>query len=121
MCDLDTPLNGLLLHSDTLCLLSYGGPEDSYEDGQESRQEEAGGSESAAPAVLPPGGRYYRPSWDRETEDAGDPGSGTTASPAVLPPIPDSGTTAGATGTSEMPTGYPYGTGRYLPRTTARN
>ena len=35
MCDLDTPLNGLLLHSDTLCVLSYGGPEDPYEDGQE--------------------------------------------------------------------------------------
>ena len=36
MCDLDIPLNGLLLHSDTLCVLSYGGPEDPFEDGQAS-------------------------------------------------------------------------------------
>ena len=47
MCDLDTPLNGLLLHSDTLCVLSYGGPDDPYEDlqgsdedGQETSQDE---------------------------------------------------------------------------------
>ena len=47
MCDLDTSLDGLLLHSDTLCVLSYGGPDDPYEDlqgsdedGQEARQED---------------------------------------------------------------------------------
>ena len=57
MCDLDTPLNGLLLHSDTLCVLSYGGPDDPYEDiqgsvedGQEERQEEEEAAEQ----------RYYR-------------------------------------------------------------
>ena len=47
MCDLDTPLNGLLLHSDTLCVLSYDGPDDpredlqgSDEDGQETTEDE---------------------------------------------------------------------------------
>ena len=44
MCDLDTPLNGLLLHSDTLCVLSFGGPEDPYEDGQEATHEDGQGS-----------------------------------------------------------------------------
>ena len=39
MCDLDTPLNGLQLHSDTLCVLSYGGPDDPYEDGQGSTED----------------------------------------------------------------------------------
>ena len=61
MCDLDTPLNGLLLHSDTLCILRHDPPEDlqgSVEVGQESSQEDEGegeknGNKSQA-AVLPP-------------------------------------------------------------------
>ena len=43
MCDLDTPLNGLLLHSDTLCLLRNhleDDPQWSEEDDQEKIQEE---------------------------------------------------------------------------------
>ena len=46
MCDLDTPLNSLLLHSDTLCVLSYDGLEDLRgsidQDGQETSQDEDG-------------------------------------------------------------------------------
>ena len=61
MCDLDTPLNGLLLHSDTLCILRHDPHEDlqeSVEVGQESSQEDEGegeknGNKSQA-AVLPP-------------------------------------------------------------------
>ena len=61
MCDLDTPLNGLLLHSDTLCVLRHDPLEDlqgSVEVGQESSQEDEGegeknGKKSQA-AVLPP-------------------------------------------------------------------
>ena len=61
MCDLDTPLNGLLLHSDTLCVLSYGGPNDPYEDlqrsdedGQETSQDEGEGAvETGQPAPRP--------------------------------------------------------------------
>ena len=54
MCDLDTPLNGLLLHSDTLCVLSYGGPEDPYEDGQETSQDEGEEAvETGQPAPRP--------------------------------------------------------------------
>ena len=57
MCDLDTPMNGLLLHSDTLCVLSYGGPEDPYEDGQDSSQYDEGEEEemekTPRAAVLP--------------------------------------------------------------------
>ena len=61
MCDLDTPLNGLLLHSDTLCILRHDPLEDlqgSVEVGQESSQEDEGegeknGNKSQA-AVLPP-------------------------------------------------------------------
>ena len=79
MCDFDTPLNGLLLHSDTLCILRCDPHEDlqgSVEDGQESSQEEedetkleSGGTtdpdpvlprhlESVLPQLLPhlPGG-----------------------------------------------------------------
>ena len=44
MCDLDTPLNGLLLHADTLCVLSYDGLEDlrgsAAQDGQEDKEHE---------------------------------------------------------------------------------
>src|SRR6185369_11795344 len=65
MCDLDTPLNGLLFHFDTLCVLSYGGPDDpgedgqgSVEDGQDSSQDEEGEEEENVlkfqTAVLPP-------------------------------------------------------------------
>src|SRR6185369_7820856 len=85
MCDLDNPLNGLLLHSDTLCVLSYGGPDDPYEDlqesdeyGQEARQED----EAAAQWYYRQDGRYYRqgprcnPGEAEEPCDA--PGSGTT-------------------------------------------
>ena len=81
MCDLDTPLNGLLLHSDTLCVLSYGGPEDPYEDGQEATHEDGQGSSQG----------------DEEEEEKMEknlPGGGTTAgisgttAPAVLPPKP---------------------------------
>ena len=61
MCDLDTPLNGLLLHSDTLCILRHEPLEDlqgSVEVGQGSSQEDEGegekiGKKSQA-VVLPP-------------------------------------------------------------------
>ena len=66
MCDLDTPLNGLLLHSDTLCVLSYGGPEDPYEDGQEATQED--GQESS---------QYDEEEEENEGEET--PGGGTAA------------------------------------------
>ena len=49
MCDLDTPLNGLLLHSDTLCILRHDPHEDlqeSVEVGQESSQEDDGEGEN---------------------------------------------------------------------------
>ena len=57
MCDLDTPLNGLLLHSDTLCILRNSLYEDlqgSVEDGQESSQDDDDVEKAA-------GQRYYRP------------------------------------------------------------
>ena len=68
MCDLDTPLNDLLLHSDTLCILRHDPLEDiqgSVEVGQESSQEDEGegeknGDKSQA-AVLRRVQRYYRP------------------------------------------------------------
>ena len=92
MCDLDTPLNGLLLHSDTLCVLSYGGPEDPYEDGQEAIQVDGEDDQE-------------KPQEEDEEEDQTASG-GTTGSPEpVLPPSPDvapveattgSGTTARA-------------------------
>ena len=66
MCDIDTPLNGLLLHSDTLCVLSYGGPEDPYEDAQEATQED--GQESS----------QYDEGEEEEMEK-NSPGDGTTA------------------------------------------
>jgi hypothetical protein len=134
MCDLDTPLNGLLLHSDTLCILRNNYQEDhqaSAEVGQGTSQEEDEEDEASARRYYRQEGRYYRQdpgSCTRRTtaedEDLrGVPGSGTTAAPAVLPPGPDHGTTArgtaGGTGTSENATGYPYGTSRYPLRTTA--
>ena len=66
MCDLDTPLNGLLLHSDTLCVLSYGGPEDPYEDGQGSTEV---GQESS----------QEDDEEDEEKMEKNFPGGGTTA------------------------------------------
>ena len=127
MCDLDTPLNGLLLHSDTLCILRNNYQEDhqaSAEVGQGTSQEEDEEDEASAR-------RYYRQDpgsgTSRATAEDEDlrrtPVSGTTACTAVLPPNPDHGTTArgtaGVTGTSENVTGYPYGTSRYPLRTTA--
>ena len=76
MCDIDTPLNGLLLHSDTLCVLSYGGPEDPYEDGQEATQED--GQES---------NQYDEEEEEKKGEET--PGGGTTGQ-AVLPPLAQS-------------------------------
>ena len=130
MCDLDTPLNGLLLHSDTLCILRNNYQEDhqaSAEVGQGTSQEEDEEDEASARRYYRQEGRYYRQdpgSCTRRTtaedEDLrGVPGGGTTACTAVLPPDPDHGTTArgtaGGTGTPENATGYPYGTSRYPP------
>ena len=96
MCDLNTPLNGLLLHSDTLCVLSYGGPEDPYEDGQEAKQED--GQESSQ--------------YDEEEEkmEKNSPGGGTTAGL--------SGTTAPAPVNTNQPhaSGIDGGTDRYRER-----
>jgi len=82
MCDLDTPLNGLLLHSDTLCLLRNhldDDPQWSGEDGQEKTQEadhektqEDGQEEEEAEQENCPSGTTAPP-------------SGTTVR-AVLPP-----------------------------------
>ena len=66
MCDLDTPLNGLLLHSDILCVLSYGGPKDPYEDGQGSTEV---GQESSQEDVEE----------EEEKMEKNSPGGGTTA------------------------------------------
>ena len=93
MCDLDTPLNGLLLHSDTLCVLSYGGPEDPYEDGQGSAKvgQEDDGEE------------------DKKMEQE-SPGGGTTAG--------ISGTTAPGLVSANLPhaSGIDGGTDRYRER-----
>ena len=134
MCDLDTPLNESLLHSDTLCILRNNYQEDqgaSAEDGQETSREEDEEDEPSAQRYYRQAGRYYRQGPGSGTSRAtaededlrGVPGSGTTAAPAVLPPGPDHGTTArgtaGGTGTPENATGYTYGTSRYPLRTTA--
>jgi len=74
MCDLDTPLNGLLLHSDTLCILRnqlYDGPQWSGGDDHEKTQE--GGQESS----------------QGEEEEAQTASGGTTGFDPVLPPQPD--------------------------------
>ena len=88
MCDLDTPLIGLLLHSDNLCILRHDPLEDlqgSVEVGQESSQEDEGEGEkngnNSQAAVLPPGAAVLppqtQPSQTRlrpgpaETEEAG--------------------------------------------------
>ena len=117
MCDLDTPLNGLLLHSDTLCVLRYEPHEDlqgSVEDGQETSQEE---DEQRYYHLER---RYYRQGPDDQPDEAevpgGVPGGGTTATTAVLPPVPEAGTTArataGGTDKPKMLSGHPAGTRR---------
>ena len=62
MCDLDTPLNGLLLHSDTLCILRnhldndpQWSEEDDQEKTQEDGQEEERGEEAGIPEELSAG------------------------------------------------------------------
>ena len=62
MCDLDTPLNGLLLHSDTLCILRnhldddpQWSEEDDQEKTQEDGQEEERGKEAGIPEEVPAG------------------------------------------------------------------
>jgi len=62
MCDLDTPLNGLLLHSDTLCILRnhldddpQWSEEDDQEKTQEDGQEEERGKEAGNPEERPAG------------------------------------------------------------------
>ena len=63
MCDLDTPLNGLLLHSDTLCLLrnhldddpQWSGEDDHQEKIQEDGQEEERGKGAGKPEEVPTG------------------------------------------------------------------
>ena len=128
MCDLDTPLNGLLLHSDTLCILRHDHLEDlqgSVEVGQESSQEvegegEKNGNKSQA-AVLPPVAAVLRPRTSRARRvptiiQPSQKKLGGTTAPAVLPPKPPpksalcsfarqlqryrSGTTAGPGGTT---------------------
>ena len=42
LCDLDTPLNGLLLQSDALCVLRYDGPEDLWGSADQDEQGGAG-------------------------------------------------------------------------------
>ena len=93
MCDLDTPLNGLLLHSDTLCILRNNYHEDlqeSVEDGQETSQEEDEEDEEAEQRYYRQEGRYYRQAPDDEAEARKAPGGGTTASSRT-------GSTAGGT------------------------
>ena len=91
MCDLDTPLNGLLLHADTLCILRNNYHEDlqeSGEDGQETNQEE---DEEAEQRYYRRECRYYRQTPDDEAEAREAPGGGTTAATSTAA---TSGTTA---------------------------
>ena len=70
-CDLDFPLNGLLPHADTLCILRYNSQEDASKDH----------------GVAQP------KSWTKQGEgDAENPASTVLPlTPAVLPPRPTSG------------------------------
>ena len=82
MCDLDTPLNGLLLHSDTLCILRNhldDDPQWSGEDDQEKTQED--GQESS-----------------QEEEEAQTASAGTTGHDPVLPPPPNVSPSRASTG-----------------------
>ena len=97
MCDLDTPLNGLLLHSDTLCILRNNYHEDlqeSVEDGQETSQEE---DEEAEQRYYRPEGRYYRQAPDDAAEAREAPGGGTTAATSGTTASSRIGSTAGGT------------------------
>ena len=51
--DLDTPLNGLLLQSDALCVLRYDGPEDLRESADQDEQGGAGEEDRQAGLAVP--------------------------------------------------------------------
>ena len=53
LCDLDTPLNGLLLQSDALCVLRYDGPEDLWGSADQDEQGDAGEEDMQAGLVVP--------------------------------------------------------------------
>ena len=103
ICDLDTPLNGLLLHADTLCILRN----NYHEDGQETSQQE---DEKAEQRYYRQQGRYYRQAPDDEVEAREAPGSGTTAATSGTTASSRTGSTAGgtahATGASPKATVY---------------
>ena len=65
LCDLDTPLNGLLLQSDALCVLRYDRPEDLRGSADQDKQgcagEEDGQASLAAPARPRPPPRQAHP------------------------------------------------------------
>ena len=119
LCDFDTPLDGLLLHTHTLCIIRYEekDPQDGGAPAEETKR-------SLSPAVLPDlatgttARRHYRPLLPPTTEDPSasqmlsvtggttGPGSGTTGPRHYRPllPPPTEGpsasprTTSGTTG-----------------------
>ena len=103
LCDFDTPLDGLLLHTHTLCIIRY-----------EEKDPRSGGKETnrcqtqavpptgtTGPTTCTTGQRHDRPLLPLATgafDDSSRPSSGTTAPGAVLPVTP--GTTGCRTGTT---------------------
>lgn len=74
--DLDTPLNDLLLHSETLCVIRYE-PREEYAKGGPTPDKEGGGEELQPEATAQ--GRHCRP------PQAGIAGGDTTALPVEAP------------------------------------
>src|SRR3954468_10785748 len=123
LCDFDTPLDGLLLHTQTLCIIRYeeatsrwqavlpfgttgttapSGPTASpYRSPQEAPLHAPEASGTTGPATGTTGGQYYRPLLPLATgtsDGSSRPSSGTTAPEAVLPVT--IGTTGCRTGTT---------------------
>ena len=64
MCDLDPTEDGMLPHTNALCILRYeplhGSPDDGCEDGQEDNQDDGGEAALTRPVLPLPDHRYYR-------------------------------------------------------------
>jgi hypothetical protein len=125
LCDFDTPLDGLLLHTQTLCIIRYeeatsrcqtqavlpvgttgttapsGPTASSYRSPQEALPHAPDASGTTGPVTGTTGGRYYRlllPLATDASDGSSRPSSGTTAPEAVLPVT--TGTTVYRTGTT---------------------